>query len=211
MLNETISTIREEQPMAAVPRPEPMVEEVVEGGEAPSIALPHIKRWQIWTGASILAVAAILILIWALSSFVGIGESKVEVPNLVNISEEEARKVAADRSLGILVVDETHDAEIKATYIISQEPKGGEMVKKNTVIKVLRSLGPLTVPNLVGLSLDDAQAVLESRGFKLGEVIYRDLPEYRENTVVETDPSYGSKLSSGDSVNLVVAKAAAEI
>ena len=76
------------------------------------------------------------------------------------------------------------------------------------MIKVLQSLGPLTVPNLVGLSLEDARMVLESRGFKVGEIIYRDLPEYRENTVVETDPSYGSKLSSGDAVNLVVAGAA---
>lgn len=206
MLNETISILKEEQPMAAVPQPEAAAEEAEEPEEAPAITLPSLKRWQIWVGASVMAVAAVLLVLWALSSF--IGTSKVEVPNLVNMSEEEARKVAADRGLGVLVVDKTHDAEIKATYIISQEPKGGEMVKKNTVIKVLQSLGPLTVPNLVGLSLEDARMVLKSRGFKVGEIIYRDLPEYRENTVVETDPSYGSKLSSGDAVNLVVASAA---
>jgi hypothetical protein len=209
MLNETISTLKEQQPMAAVPQPEPVAEEAVEMEEAPAIALPHIKRWQIWVGASVLAVAVILLLFWALSS--PVGSSKVEVPNLVNISEEEARKVAADSGLGVLVVGETHDAGIKATYIISQDPKGGVMVSENTLVKVIQSLGPLTVPNLVGLSLQDAQVVLESRGFKVGEIIYRDLPEYRENTVVETDPSYGSKLSSGDAVNLVVAKASSEI
>jgi serine/threonine-protein kinase len=208
MLNETISTLREEQPMAAVPQPEAVAEETAEMEEAPTIALPHLKRWQIWVGASVIAVAAILLVFWMLSSF--IGSSKVEVPNLVDISEEEALKVAGDRGLGIKVVGEMHDADIKATYIISQEPKGGVMVEEDTVIAVVRSLGPLTVPNLVGLSLEDAQTVLESRGFKVGEVIYRELPEYRENTVVETDPSYGSKLSSGDSVNLVVAKASTE-
>ena len=209
MLNETISTLREQQPMAAVPQPEPVAVEAVEMEEAPAVVLPHIKRWHIWVGAGIIAVAAILLVFWALSSF--IGSSKVEVPNLVNMSEEEARKVAGERGLGIQVVGETHDADIKATYIISQEPKGGVMVSENTVIQVLQSLGPLTVPNLVGLSLEDAQTVLESRGFKVGEIIYRDLPEYRENTVVETDPSYGSKLSSGDAVNLVVAKASSDI
>jgi len=209
MLNETISTLREEQPMAAVPQPEPVAEEAVEMEEAPVIALPHLKRWHIWVGASVIAVAVILVIFWALTS--SVGSSKVEVPNLVNMSEEEARKVAADSNLGILVVGETHDAEIKATYIISQDPKGGVMVSESTLIKVIQSLGPLTVPNLVGLSLQDAQVVLESRGFKVGEIIYRDLPEYRENTVVETDPSYGSKLSSGDAVNLVVAKASSEL
>ena len=78
------------------------------------------------------------------------------------------------------------------------------MVKKKTVIKVLRSLGPLTVPNLIGLTLDDARNVLEDRGFKVGEIVYREVPGYSDDRVVETDPPYGSKLSTGDAVDLVV-------
>jgi hypothetical protein len=206
MLRETVSTLREEQPMVAVSETAPV--------EAPAgtmdteqavpirIPIPHLKRWQVWTGVAVLVVFVIFLGIWILSSV--ITESKVEVPNLVNMSTEEAVKVAGERDLGLLVVGQEYDVDIKANYVISQDPEVGVMVKKKTVIRVLESLGPLTVPNLIGLSLDDARVVLESRGFKVGEIVYRDVPGYSDNRVVETDPPYGSKLSSGDSVNLVV-------
>jgi len=208
MLREAVSTLREEQPMVPVPQ----ITTVEEPEEAPEAAhpapihipIPHLKRWQIWAGAAFLAVAVIFLAAWILSSV--ITESKVEVPNLVNVSVEEAVKTAYERDLGLLVVGQEYDADIKAAYVISQDPQVGVMVKKKTVIKVLESLGPLTVPNLIGLSLDDARVVLESRGFSVGEVVYREVPGYSDNRVVETDPPYGSKLSSGDSVDLVVSK-----
>jgi serine/threonine-protein kinase len=207
MMREIVSTLREEQPMAPLPRPE-SEEQAKEAEAAVPLKLPRMKRWQVWLGAAVLAVAAIMIVFWVISVF--IGQSKVEVPNLVDVSVEEAVKVADDLDLGLMVVGEEYDAAVKAEHIISQEPKGGEMVKRKTLIKVLKSLGPLTVPNLIGISLEDARMVLESRGFRVGEIVYRDAPGYREDIVVETDPSYGSKLSGGDAVNLVVSKGASD-
>jgi len=166
------------------------------------LPMPQLKRWQIWAGVAFLIVIGIFLGIWILSSV--ITESKVEVPNLVNMSTEEAIKVAGERDLGLLVVGQEYDVDIRANYVISQDPEVGVMVNKKTVIRVLESLGPLTVPNLIGLSLNDAQVVLDSRGFKVGEIVYREVPGYSDNRVVETDPPYGSKLSSGDSVDLVV-------
>ena len=204
LLREAVSTLREEQPMVAVPQeitaPEP--EEILET-PAP-IHIPRLRRWQIWAGVGFLAVAVIFLTVWILSAV--ITESKVEVPNLVSVSVEEAAKLAEERDLGLLVVGREYDADIKATYIISQDPQVGVMVNKKTVIKVLESLGPLTVPNLIGLSLEDARVVLENRGFKVGEVVYREEPGYSDNRVVETSPPYGSKLSSGDAVDLVVSQ-----
>lgn len=206
MLKEAVSTLREELPMATVPRIGAVEEEAAEVEAKPSaptlIPIPRLKRWQIWAGASFLGLAIILLTLWIISSV--ITGSKVEVPNLVNVNVEEAAKIAEERDLGLLVIDREYDAEIKADYIISQNPQTGVMVNKKTVIRVLISQGPLTVPNLIGLTLEDAKSVLESRGFKVGEVVYRDVPGYRDNLVVETDPPYGSKLSSGDAVNLVV-------
>jgi len=205
VLREAVTALREELPMTPVPLE---VEEEEEAREAPpaarAITLPALKRWQVWAGAALLAVAALILVFWILSAV--IGGSKVEVPNLVNMSVEEAVKTAAERDLGVLVVGKEYDAEVKANYIISQEPVGGTMVKRKTVIRVLESLGPLTVPNLVGLTLDDARMVLESRGFRVGEVVYREVEGMSENRVLETDPPYGSKLSGGSSVNLVVCK-----
>lgn len=203
LLRETISTLREEQPMVDVTLEPPGAAAAGAERAAPvRIPLPHLKRWQLWVGVALLAAAAVFVVVWILSSV--ITESKVEVPNLVNMSTEEATKIAGERDLGLLVVGREYDADVRANYIISQDPEVGVMVKKKTVIRVLESLGPLTVPNLIGLSLNDARMVLESRGFKVGEVVYREVPGYSDNRVVETDPPYGSRLSSGDAVNMVV-------
>lgn len=203
---DAVSSLREELPMAPIPPAVPEEEEGIEGGthvpQPFSLPLPRLRPWQVWAGAGLLAVAMVMLVFWIISAF--IGGAKVEVPNLVNMSVEEAVKVAAERDLGVLVVGKEHDAEVKANYVISQDPRAGEMVEKKTVIKILESLGPLTVPNLVGLTLGDARAVLESRGFRVGEIIYKEVAGYSENRVVETDPPYGAKLSSGASVNLVV-------
>lgn len=206
VLLEAISALREEVPMVTVSQ-EAVAEEPETAAEAVApapvrIPIPHLKRWQVWTGVALLVIAIIFLTVWILSAV--ITESKVEVPNLVNMSVEEAGKVAAERDLGLLVVSSEYDAEVKANYIISQDPQVGVMVKKKTVIKVLESLGPLTVPNLIGLTLDDARTVLEERGFEVGEVVYREVEGYSDNRVVETDPPYGSKLSSGDAIDLVV-------
>ena len=206
MLKEAVSCLREELPMVTVPtatqaeEPETAPEE--ERTAPLHIPIPHLNRWQVWTGAAFLVVAAIFLTVWILSAV--ITESKVEVPNLVNMSVEEAANVADGRDLGLMVVGKEYDADVKADYIISQDPEVGVMVRQKTVIKVLKSMGPLTVPNLIGLTLDDARVVLESRGFEVGEVVYREVPGYSDDRVVETDPPYGSKLSSGDAVNLVV-------
>ena len=207
LLWEAVSILREELPMAPVPQLASSPEGVAapEAARPHALPLPHLKRWQIWVGASVLAAALVLLVFWIISA--AIVKSKVEVPNLVNMSVEEAAKLAYEKGLGFLVVDKTYDARVKANYVISQDPGPGEMVDRDkTVIKVLESLGPLTVPNLVGLSLDDARVVLESRGFRMGEVVYREAPGYSDGRVVETDPPYGSKLSSGDAVNLVVSR-----
>ncbi|OFW60361.1 MAG: hypothetical protein A2W01_00650 [Candidatus Solincola sediminis] len=190
--------------MITVPKITEVEEEPVEAKPISRLALPKLKRWQAVGGAALLAVGAVLLVIWILSSI--IAPSKVQVPNFINMNKEEARGLASQSDLGIQVVGQQYDANVKANYIISQSPEGGVMVRRKTIIKVLESLGPLTVPNLVGLSLEDASMVLESRGFRVGEITYREYADFTENRVVETDPPYGSKLSGGDFVNLIISK-----
>jgi serine/threonine-protein kinase len=201
MLREAVSTLREEQPMV------PVAVEAEEAGrpeepEKKAFPFPRLKRWQVWAGASLLALAAFVLVVWLVS--VLIGGDKVEVPNLVDLNVEEAARLASDLDLGIMVVGSAHDSEVRADCIISQEPKAGLMVRRKTVIKVVKSLGPLTVPNLVGINVDDARRVLEGRGFRVGEIIYRETTDWREGVVMETDPPYGTSLSEGEAVNLVV-------
>ncbi len=208
MLREAVTAFREEQPMVPVPNvgaEEAAAEEPEAKQPRPVIPpLPRLKRWQMLAGAAVLAALLIWLAAFLFSTF--ISGKKVEVPNVVNMDIEEAANLARQRGLVLVPTGEDYHRDMKKDYVISQTPKGGEMVEEGTVIKVLKSLGPLQVPNLVGLSLQDARQALEGRGFRVGEIIYREVTGYSEGKVVETDPPYGFKLSGGDPVNLVVSK-----
>lgn len=56
------------------------------------------------------------------------------------------------------------------------------------------------VPDVVGMTVDEATAELENAGFEVGEVI----PEGAEGTVVEQDPPGNYSAPQGDPVDLTV-------
>lgn len=61
------------------------------------------------------------------------------------------------------------------------------------------------IPDLSGMSVEEAGARLEELGFKVGEVSYREAADVPPGTVVSTVPGAGSELEKGASVDLVVA------
>ncbi len=202
LLRETVSSLKEENPMVPVP---PLTLDTEGGAEEAEAGKKEKRgRWRMWYALASAAMAAVLLVFWIISMVMG--HSKVMVPNLIQMDLYDAQRVAADADLGILVVGRAHYADVRAGCVASQDPKPGVMVKRKTVIKVLESLGPLVVPNLSGLELDAAKLVLEQRGFRVGKIIYQETREYKENVVIESDPPYGEKLSEGAAVDLVVSK-----
>ncbi len=75
---------------------------------------------------------------------------------------------------------------------------GGIVLASNS-----KSGGPLTVPNLIGLSLKDATAQLEADGLALGNVT-KVASGKPENEVTATNPSVGKPVASGARVDLTV-------
>ncbi len=63
----------------------------------------------------------------------------------------------------------------------------------------------VVIPDLSGMSAEDAGARLKELGLKIGEVSYRETADAAPGTVVSTDPGAGSELEKGTSVDLVVA------
>ncbi len=91
---------------------------------------------------------------------------KVEVPSVVNATEEDAyNKLTAK---GFLVTREyaTSDTVAKG-YVVSQTPEGGSKEGKGTRVTIVISTGQntKTVPNLVGKTESEAVAKLKELGF----------------------------------------------
>ena len=82
-------------------------------------------------------------------------------------------------------------------------PAAGEQVPEGTTITVLFSDGPEKVPNVVGMTQEEAEQALKQAGFK-AFVTTSDDTEEPKGTVIEQNPDGGEERPAGDSVTIVV-------
>lgn len=96
----------------------------------------------------------------------------VEVPNLIGLSEEEARIKIEPLKLNLEVEGKDYSDSPEGT-IIKMNPEYGIKVKEGSTIKVRISLGQkmVKVPDLTGLDIIDADIILKNNGLK--EVILK--------------------------------------
>ena len=132
----------------------------------------------------------------------------ITVPNLVNMSLEDANKLISNLGLKPIILDK-HDSQVEKDYVISQTPQEGSQLKKGDTVTIVISLGPeeLSVPNIIGFSLKDAKTILQEKGLVLGSVSYDYSEVYKEGTVINQNPVAGlSGINKGDVINVVVSK-----
>ncbi|HYJ68061.1 MAG TPA: Stk1 family PASTA domain-containing Ser/Thr kinase [Nocardioidaceae bacterium] len=92
--------------------------------------------------------------------------------------------------------------------VLEADPPSGEEVSPRSEVKLTVSDGYPTVPNVVGLSEDEAVAKLDARGFTADP---RDIEsDEPEGTVVDQTPDHGTEALPGSPVTIYVAVAPEE-
>jgi serine/threonine-protein kinase len=106
---------------------------------------------------------------------VSLGPEMAEVPDVCNLSYEEAKKRIEDAGLAVGEIAYT-DSDLPEGTVVEQSPAaGGELGPKELVSLTLsRGEVPATMPNLLGMEGDCAIAYLNENGFLLGEKEYID-------------------------------------
>jgi serine/threonine-protein kinase len=142
-------------------------------------------------------------LVWALTQgFFRAGS--VEVPSLESLTQEEAQELLAESSLSLGEVSEaTSDSAPKGT-VIEQEPQAGASVNPETSVNVTLSSGPeqISVPDLAGLSLAEAQRALSEAGLELGRQDEAPSDTVPVGAVIEQDPAAGTEVDEDTPVDI---------
>ena len=135
---------------------------------------------------------------------------ELTVPDLSNLTVEEADSVAAANHMVIDVTDSVFVKRMKRGAVYRQNPAPGSKVKSGRrIILTINAVNAkkITMPNLVGFSMRQAKAELLSRGLTLGKLIY--VQDMATNNVlrqlhdnIEIEP--GSMIDSESVVDLVV-------
>jgi serine/threonine-protein kinase len=138
------------------------------------------------------------------------GPAMVAVPNIVSMTEDDARKLLAGLGLKLAVNSEVAVSNIPAQVILSQDPSEKGSLPPGGTVMVDVSAGPaaIEVPQLVGLTLDNARQTLAGVGLSVGNVVQAAMPDRPEGTVVSQTPGAFARVSQGAAIDLVVAAGA---
>ncbi len=141
---------------------------------------------------------------------VSMGEEKVEVPNLQNMTAEQAEAELSARGLSSGNVTEKNSDSVAQGKVISQGTKAGKKVSKGTSVDYVISLGPKTklvvVPTLTGKYGDDAAVALQNAGLDIGVVDYAYSNTVSAGYVISQTATPGSQVEAGTKVGYTISK-----
>ena len=171
------------------------------------------------------AVLIALVLIFAVGRAVGIfrfgpgtsaeSSKQVTVPDLVGMTEAEAKAALDKLDLGYKITERKESEKYEEGRVISQDPKAGKKASKYSKINIVLSSGlkgkEITVPDVKGLTEDEAQKALNDVGFEKvqSEAKYDDSVE--QGHIISTDPSAGSKGTKETTITMYVSKGAEKV
>lgn len=157
-----------------------------------------------------LAVAAVVVVL--VSAFLvmraayGSDSASLElVPTLTDRSVDEARQKAVNFGFQFEVQDYENSVTVVNGSVISQTPEAGLKAKYGSTIYCVVSLGPAApvVPDLGGMSPDEAKHALDEQGLVLGATSYR-VSEIAIGYVCGQSIVAGTETTSGQSVDIVI-------
>jgi eukaryotic-like serine/threonine-protein kinase len=139
------------------------------------------------------------------------GEVQVVVPQLRGRSSREA-KFALERSgLKLGGVKYAPSEMYPENTILEQTVAAGDKVSKGTAVNVVvsqgRSMEAMSVPDLVGKSLTEAEKILLQQGLSKGNIAYQSSYDLLPNTIVDQFPRAGESVARGQAIDLFVVEA----
>lgn len=157
---------------------------------------------------ALLALAALAVIVGLALLFRGLFTTtqRVTVPDVVNLPRAQAEQVLRDKGLVPAPQVTEQFSTQPVGQVISQDPAPNVTLPKGSTVRLTVSKGPqqVTVPDIIGLSQQQATARLASAGLAVGTVTPRNDTGRPVNEVLSADPAPGTAVAPGTKVNLVV-------
>lgn len=153
-------------------------------------------------------IAAIVVFVTALGLLIGFVTWRMElwggvtVPDVVGEPVVEATAALQDAGFSVETKDVVSDDSVGK--VVSQDPAGSRRVDRGTAVAIAVGV-ERTVPDVEGMTLDDARSALSERSIDHLRLEYQNSNE-DEGTVISVSPAAGSVVGKDDLVTLVVAQ-----
>jgi eukaryotic-like serine/threonine-protein kinase len=145
-------------------------------------------------------------LIHAFSGGFGPQKGNVLVPEVKSMTLEEARVTLTKRNLKLVQGEPYFSDDVEIGRIVAQDPPSNRLVRAGRKITVNISKGPnkYAVPEVVGMTLEQAQSRLTETHLYVGRVEKILNPSMEEGVVVSQQPEAHSKMLASSGIDLVI-------
>ena len=150
--------------------------------------------------------AFLLAFLWAFLSFGNFwSNSTVDVPNVVGKQLSVATRLLEERHLRVSSSEVTN-SDVPAGQVISQSPEPGELVKEQRMVHLVvsKGAGDITIPDLQGMSFDQAREKLKALGLSIGKISYESDSSKDDGVVISQGLQAGGKASKGATVDITI-------
>lgn len=145
---------------------------------------------------------------------ISLGLQKVSVPELAGSSQREVDVALMNSQLSAGDRAYIYSDKIAPDRIVGQSPLPSEEYGVNKEVDLLISLGRkpeiLVLPNLVGVSMDEAKNRLKAWGLNFGRIFSRPDANREKFQIISTSPAPYSQLRRGEVVSLLVSSGSDE-
>ncbi|MEW2140816.1 Stk1 family PASTA domain-containing Ser/Thr kinase [Streptomyces sp. NPDC005409] len=135
------------------------------------------------------------------------GPQVVSVPDLKGRPLEAAKAELTKAGLAPGVVTQAFSQDVAQGSVISTDPAGGQKRAPDTAVALLVSKGrPVPVPNVAGISAEQAKSTLEGLGLKVATAPEQVNAPSAAGTVANQSIAAGSQAAAGDTITLTLSK-----
>jgi serine/threonine-protein kinase len=172
-----------------------------ESDYGPEPGPPSRAGWYVLAALGILAIFGVLAYLFATNFF---GGETVKVPNVVDMDVDEATALLQRKGFEVEV--DRRPSNKREGRVLSQDPPGNEQADDGSTVTLVVSGGPrqTTVPQIVDVPQDEAEALLEDAGLEVGDVTPGASDDIDPGNVITSDPEPGTEVDRGSSVDLVI-------
>jgi beta-lactam-binding protein with PASTA domain/predicted Ser/Thr protein kinase len=137
----------------------------------------------------------------------------IEVPDVVGKLQALAEEDLSKAGFTNVTVQQVTSSEDKNGKVTEQDPVAKTQAAKTAAIVLKVGSGPNTVdvPDVTGMSQNEARGALEAKKLQVGDVNVEDSPDVPKGKVIRTDPANGESVKIDTTVNLYISSGSVDV
>ena len=134
--------------------------------------------------------------------------NKIAIPSLAGMSQSQATKTVAELGLKTDITQSVFSEDVPKGKVITSDPAGGGRVAIAGTVHLIISKGKerIQVPDLAGLTIEEATAALGEAKLKTGRVTEKFSADQEAGLLIDGSPASGSDVRKDSTVDLIVSK-----